>query len=216
MKWLVLTLCASSVVSAADIVPMEKGTAWTYRGEVAWAGDGDQVKRAKVQWKMEVVDSQRQGRYRVARLMGYPSDLTFYQPDRQRGCHLLIAVDVKLYLTGCPAGDTALTGIDFSKLTNDDLILELPLEKGNTFAADSQRDDTMYAWHVEDVGPAKVAGIAGVRPDFHGRQYDLIYRTLPDHQIAIWVPGLGLTSYIYSHHGTASQVDIRLIEFQHP
>jgi hypothetical protein len=44
-------------------------------------------------------------------------------------------------------------------------------------------------------------------------QYQLVYRTLPDHQIIEFAPNIGITRYTYVHHGTVSETDLKLIEF---
>jgi hypothetical protein len=41
------------------------------------------------------------------------------------------------------------------------------------------------------------------------------YWTLPDDQKIELVPGLGVLSYRYHHHGTLADTDLRLVEF-HP
>jgi hypothetical protein len=39
-----------------ELFPMSKGTYWIYRGEVKWQYD-ETVKSARVEWKMEVVET---------------------------------------------------------------------------------------------------------------------------------------------------------------
>jgi hypothetical protein len=34
-----------------------------------------------------------------------------------------------------------------------------------------------------------------------------VYRTLPDHQVIGFVPGLGVTAYRYAHHGTVARAE---------
>src|SRR5438093_11723610 len=93
------SLCAGQATGQHDteVFPMRKGTVWIYRGEVAW--EAGEVHRARLDWKMEVMDSVQRGRYKVALVLGHPKDLTWYEEVRKRGCHILIAVDnTKFYL----------------------------------------------------------------------------------------------------------------------
>lgn len=40
--------------------------------------------------------------------------------------------------------------------------------------------------------------------------WELVYRSAPDHAIVRIVPGVGITSYVYEHHGTVASVDVHL------
>jgi hypothetical protein len=88
---------------------------------------------------------------------------------------------------------------------------------GDVFGADPETKrrfpDGRYAWCVDDRSTVSLAGIKGVPQERRSTAYALAYRTNPDHQIATYVPGIGLVSYVYSHHGTVSEVDVRLVEF---
>ena len=33
-------------------------------------------------------------------------------------------------------------------------------------------------------------------------------------EIVYFVPGIGITRYVFSHHGTVAEADVRLIEFR--
>jgi len=104
-------------------------------------------------------------------------------------------------------------------MTSDDdesLILVMPAHEGDLFGRDAEtapRTDGMYAWSVERIETASLAGIKGVAADVPRTEYVVAYRTLPDHQVATYVPGIGMTSYVYSHHGTVSEVNVKLVEF---
>jgi len=37
---------------------------------------------------------------------------------------------------------------------------------------------------------------------------------LPDHTIIDFVPGIGITGYSYIHHGTVSEVKVKLVDFR--
>ena len=214
-------------LAQGDIFPAQKGTRWTYEGEVSWQapGGGIHIEKAQLQWQMEVVDSIERGPLKVALISGHPGDLAFYDENRKRGCYLLLVADNRyVYLRRCDPmlsreklslPDGGLEGL----IHEEDLIFKLPLHQGEVFGPEQgrgQRDDTFYEWSVEEVRPAAPRGIAGVSFDKPQTEYVVICRTMPDHQIATYIPGVGLTHYVYSHHGTASDVDMKLVRFDSP
>ena len=196
-----------------EVFPMRKGTRWVYRGEVAWQTSRKARSTRRLDWTMEVVDSVQRDRYKVALVLGHPKDLIWYEEGRKPGCHILIAVDnTKYYLRECepaasreklilPEGDlTGLTG-------EENLILKFPLRQADTFGGDPEPNakDGMYAWYVQ-----------AVRQTPPRTEYVLTYRTNPDHEIDTYVTGIGLTAFVYSHHGTVSEVNVKLVDFQAP
>jgi hypothetical protein len=205
---------------------MPKGTRWTYRGEVAWQtnGEGAKVHSKRLDWTMEVVDSVQRGRFKVALVRGHPKDLTWYEEGRKPGCHILIAVDnTKFYLGECEPSASPETLIlpegDLSGLIDEErLILKFPLRQGDTFGGDPARGvkDGMYAWCVQAMRQATLGQISGISPARPRMEFVLTYRTNPDHEVDTYVPGIGLTSYVYSHHGTVSDVNVNLVVFQRP
>jgi hypothetical protein len=224
MKALVLVLVLASHALAqgpapAEIFPMQTGAWWLYRGEVAWTGDRSRVYRKQLDWKMEVAETVQSGRYKAALLIGHPGDLTWYEAGRGRGCYVLIAVDGKrFYLRrySLPPSRITLADLDLAALIDDqNLILKLPIAQGDSFGADPRRgiNDGMYEWCVEAVRRATLQRIHGISGKGPWTEYLLAYRTNPDHEVETYVPGIGLTAYIYSHHGTASEVNVKLIEF---
>jgi hypothetical protein len=215
------SLALAAVVAAAaqaqpgsSVFPMEKGTSWIYAGWVAW----QEGSRLQLTWKSEVLDSVERGTYKVALVLGDPRDLTWYSETTKRGCYLLMAVDDREFYLRRPASGCVLPQRGFSDLARGvDLFLRLPARVGDVFGADPETKrrfpDGRYAWCVDDRGPVSLAGIKGVPQERPFTAYTLMFRTNPDHQIATYVPGIGLTSYVYSHHGTVSEVDMRLVEF---
>jgi hypothetical protein len=217
----------ATVQARGELFPMQTGTRWIYQGEVAWqpAAQGSKAQTKQMQWEMKVVDSVERGRYKVALIVGHPADLAWYDEGREGGCHILIASDnEKFYLSRCSPGASqerlSLPGGDLAELVHDeDLIFKLPLHQGEVFGAEpdrGEREDTFYEWSVEEVRPAALHRIAGISFDRPQPEYVIIYRTMPDHQIATYVPGIGLTAYVYSHHGTVSEVDMKLVKFEPP
>jgi len=212
--------------AAAEIFPMRKGTRWIYRGDVAWQaiGGGTKVERSRLDWTMEVVDDMRGGRYKAALIRGHPQDLRWYEVGRERGCDILIGVDDKeFHLIGCAPSASrqklSLTEDDLRAMINEEnLIFRLPIRQGDSFGGDPERrvNDGMYEWYVQAVRRATLGDIRGISIARSWTEYVLAYRTNPDHEVGTYVPGIGLTAYVYSHHGTVSDVNLKLIEFQPP
>lgn len=73
--------------------------------------------------------------------------------------------------------------------------------------------EKLYVDAVKKAPSGQIRGVPSARPRM---EHTLIYRTNPDHQVAAWLPGIGLTAYVYSHHGTASEVNMKLVEFHVP
>src|ERR1043166_2004060 len=154
-------ICSGQTIQAEpEIFPMQKGTRWIYRGEVAWEGKGGAVLRKRRDGAVEVTDSIERGRYRAVLILGHPDDLMWYEEQgSSRHWHLLISVnDSEFYLQDYnPRVSPArlnLSETDLSGMRKEEsLILRLPLREGLTFGGDTNRKDGMYCWRVESVRP---------------------------------------------------------------
>ena len=95
-----------------------------------------------------------------------------------------------------------------------EFFLDFPLTDFKRFCdlCSRTRQDYMYCWVVESVEPLDGLNVKGVEPEIARTQYRVSHRTLPDHRILEYVSGVGMTSYVYGHHGTVSEVDVRLTE----
>lgn len=63
-------------------------------------------------------------------------------------------------------------------------------------------------------GPAFSGGnVKGISPSEELTSYEFSMRSIGDHQFATYTIGVGLTSYVYGHHGSVSEVDMKLVEF---
>ncbi len=175
-------------------------------------------------WRMEVKDVFKRGAIVAVRLKGYPQDLTWFENGRKPENYLMVQMsDQNLYLVRGQRIDEVLKRIKdpddtFENLvSNDDLILSGPLWEGKLFGLSGpRRNDTLYQWSVErqDIIDSKER-LAKIIKGIGKQRFHLAYRTLPDHQFVDFVPGIGITRYVYGHHGTISNVDVELIAF-HP
>lgn len=198
-------------VNGFEYFPLEKGNYWIYEGNVRWTNPGENtIQEKKVIWRMEVLDVVKRNHVMAARLKGHPYDLAWYAPGKERGDFLIVCLVNKYYLVD---DDELITDVlnrikdpadNLKDLVNDSkLFLDAPLMKNKVFGGegDSQlfRQDFMYVWLVEDV-----------RLENSYKKYRLAFRSLPDHTIVDFIPGIGIENFIYVHHGTVSEANVKL------
>ncbi len=235
----ILPLSAIATELKEDIeaaFPLAKGTYWIYEGTVKWTeadkvdADGKvltwKVFEKTLTWKMEVTEAICRGHLTAALLKGHPGDLVGYDKQgRSRSDYLIIRVGPgKFYELSRERAKEALRRLrDEKDLLHgllkryDEPFFDLPLVPGKTFGLPERvtRRDTRYCWAVESEDPVQLKQIKEISPSRTMTQYRLTYRTNPDHVIVDFVPGIGITRYIYEHHGTPMEIDLKLIEF-HP
>jgi hypothetical protein len=78
------------------------------------------------------------------------------------------------------------------------------------------RPDSSYCWFVKEEKEVFYKEIDGVEDDVKRKQFSIMNRTMPEHQIIEFTPDIGITRFIYQHHGTVSDVDVKLIEYYVP
>jgi hypothetical protein len=189
----------------AGIFPFVKGTAWTYAGTVRWTSDRNHVRSSNVRWSSEVVDAFVAGDVSAALLKGGVWDLAWWSPQVQRGSYVILRMGTRFYV----ASDDAKTIFAAAKKSGRKALpanverapwFSTPLIQGRLFRPSdvAPRDDTRYGWLVETATP---------------RGYGLSYRTLPDEEHLTLVPGIGITSFTYLHHGTVAEAHVHLIGY---
>jgi hypothetical protein len=156
---------------------------------------------------------------RAVVVRGLPAELTGYKPGLKPGYDVLLIAGNGVYrfeastegAASAKARELLKTGN--SGLAEADELIALPLARGKAWAGDTDRRDHWYCWHVEEEGRGrprvKSSPVAGAVPTWL-----IAYRTNPDHQIMEIAEGLGITRYVYEHHGTVQSVDARLVEFK--
>jgi hypothetical protein len=218
IAWL---LPARAAAASPEPFPMSQGTSWLYRGEVQWQ-EGLVARSAKIEWKVEIVRTIHRNDGAAALLQGFPDDLQWYEPGREPGGHLLLRIGQdRFYILHGPAVREALERLtdpaqSLADLVDDSaLILQLPLREGARFGEEEQlqRQDGMYVWKVESEQSIRASGITGV-PAGERTEYSVAFLTNADHTYMSFVPGIGITGYIYGHHGTVSDVSLALVEFR--
>lgn len=206
-----------------DPFPLEKGNFWIYQGEVKWTEVPDKVISKNITWKMEILDTIKRGHLFAALVKGHPHDLVWYEGYQTPGDYLILRVgNSKYYILDQPRADEAIKRLknmdDFlgGLVSEDDLFLEYPIKKGDVFgqAAQLTRPDMSYFWFVESVDKIRPEGIKGVASQKELEKYVLTFQSAPDHQIVGFIPGVGISSFLYMHHGTVAEADLKLAEFK--
>ncbi|HYL68994.1 MAG TPA: hypothetical protein VEX69_07505 [Candidatus Limnocylindria bacterium] len=200
---------------------MSEGTYWIYRGAVYSANNQDGELVTKVTWKTEVRKLIRRGNLTAAVINGFPSDLNWSDGNPKPGDSLLIrSGQDDYYLIGPdPARQSIKTFADNNAsldelLSDDDLFLRLPLKQGAKFCDPESlaRDDGMYCSFVSSVDPVLLKDVKGIPPGTR-KAYEIRYVTNPDDITFRLVPGVGIISYDYHHHGTVADTELMLVEF---
>lgn len=225
---LILALCLGAFTTVSNQVwqqhtpfPMNTGAYWLYRGTTVWMSENGTVERRTITFKMEVTKTIARDNYFIACIKGHPFDLALCQGRPQRNDYLLVMKNSdELYLLHDDLRREALARLKAKHaklddlLTPVDLFLALPLAPEKKYGDPYMvsRDDDMCCWHVDEEWQHMLSNIIGAshRP-YTG--YRISYRTVPDEQIMDIVPGIGITTYRYLHHGSVSETSVRLTAF---
>lgn len=212
---------------ATSPIPWEEGTQWIYEAKVQWtpvAGEGSPgVRSNQFRWTARIEKCVDGKVARAAVIHAWPDEVAGMDPELPTGYGVLLESGNRLFRLNAQnkaeAGRLARRFVAApEKLpTAAEVYLELPLPVGKRWGGDAddlKRDDGWYCWHVETRSqqPIQVKGVTPAEATI----YTLAYRTGPDHQIVKLVPGVGILSFQYEHHGTVASADVRLIEFKRP
>lgn len=202
--------------------PMEAGVEWVYRGQVRWTAPGNQVRERELQWRVRVLEVRRRKSQVVARIEGWLEDLAWYEPDKkpgshvlvydaERGLHFLENTAAKALWNRLGAGPKEL--VSDAELAKSERLLPAVIAEGMAWGNSESlaRNDSMYVRRVEETGTQGLDGLGGWSGPSRGTFFRIAYRTMPDHSLMDFVPGLGFTRYTYVHHGTISECEMRLV-----
>lgn len=194
--------------------PLGEGAYWVYQGIVRYDSDGIPVEEI-LQWRVEVTETVSRSNVTGYKMRGKLYDLAFYAPGRQPSEYAILQVgsnrfysaDLETYAR-LTAEDNFLIGL----VQEQNLFLELPLVAGNRFCEAEQitRLDESYCWVVGE--PETVSLDAVLGGDVQA--YPLYYRTNPDQTVVYFAPGIGVVAFTYHHSGSASDVQMALVEVQ--
>ncbi|HTD38063.1 MAG TPA: hypothetical protein VK669_11150 [Candidatus Limnocylindrales bacterium] len=202
------------------VFPFVAGTSWTYAGTVKWTDDRNRPRNRDVRWSSEVVEAFDHDDVAGALLRGGVWDLAWWSPQARHGTYAVVRVGTRFYLLHDHAAKSAFASLKASGLDARPADLEYsrwfdaPLEKGELHRPPDRlpRDDSMYGWWIESAEPVAldVPGLASATRT----SYRLSYLTLPDEQHLTFVPGVGITSFVYVHHGTVAEAHVHLVAYR--
>lgn len=207
-----------------EAIPLKKGNYWIYEGNVQYADKSGQSLEKTITWKMRIIDVIERGDITAALVKGHLNDLIWYKDDKQPGQYLIIRVGSGNYYL---INDTQVNEIIKrlkdpndtlgSLVSESDLFLDYPLAVGKVYGESEQltRVDMPYywIWHVESAKQVKLSKTKGIPDNTQLTAYMIRMQANTDHQIIEFVPSIGITGFVFNHHGSVSEVDIHLIEF---
>lgn len=226
-KWFaVFIVVVAAACTAQETIqqtfPLAKGTYWVYEDTVRWTIVGsNKVASKAVRWRMEVVETLKGRRFFVARVKGAPWDLGWYEPGRDRGDYLFVVFDNAIFMMHDQDAREIYSAIQRTGVTKqmrervaEHIWFRLPFHRDARYcdADQESRTDRNYCWVVNSIGSARIAGIAGINAQNY-EKVELMYRTMPEHEVLELVPGIGITRWTFQHHGTIAEAHVRLIEF---
>ena len=202
----------SSSHDATSYFPLSPGNYWIFKGSVKWTEGFDKTKEKEIEWKMEVVDKFDYDHYKIYLMKVHPGDLVSYKPGKEPSKYGYLVAGNKIFEI---IDEKRMEELIDSKgqgrydiISEHLLVFDFPLFKEKRFGATGQllRPGGNYQWVVKDV----------IEKEYGGEkveEYQLTYRTLADHQEVGVIEGVGITYYRYVHHGTVSEVDVKLVDY---
>lgn len=202
----------------SDYFPLERATYWVYQGIVKWTKvNSSDVVEEEITWKMEVERIFQRNTIVGYEMHGAPWDLAWYEAGKERSKYGIIQAGGKFYLVPIDTVVRLMNEDDslFGLVDENDIFLDAPLIHGKKFcdAISITRPDNMYCWNVGEGKPFEAKGVEGIDPSKAFWEYPVVNPTMPDVSIMYFVPGLGISRYVYRHHGTVSEFDVQLIEY---
>ena len=89
------------------------------------------------------------------------------------------------------------------------------MAKGKKFCSDPEpmaREDDKYCWVVSSVDRISLLKVKGLEPRQY-QVYEVSFKTNPDDTELQFLPGVGLISYQYHHHGSIADTELKLVAF---
>lgn len=190
--------------------PLDAGTYWIYKGTVQWQ-DGKDTRVTPITWKMAVARSERVGRYEVSFVQGHPEDLEWYVPGKARANHVFVSVEGKYYeITMAENLSALLSETEIAnKLSTIHPFMVLPLKPGGCL------ENRADCWEVREPQPADLQNINTPVVRDNAAEYELSLHSSSGQASMRFVPGIGITSYVYKSSRAPGAADLHLVEF-HP
>lgn len=218
LVWLLILTSLVWGQNKNEVFPLTKGTTWQYTGTIRWTTDENTVKEAPISWEMKVAGKIVRSGIEIAYIQGHPQDLCWYGEGTKPGNYLIARFKTKYYLLTLEDSDWRKAAAKIKKKDNGlvlageslDLFLELPLYEGKTLAERiPDHPEHEYCWYVASALPANWEAQAGTI-------YRLVFQTRPDTTTFEFLPGVGIISFKYEHHGTVAEVKLQLTKMTIP
>lgn len=216
-----LLACALANAPAQDASSrfgLVAGRVYTYVGTIQWTDTAARAHSSPLHWRMEILQVRASHDVRGALVRGWIQELAWSKPGQQPAFSVLLEYGGGLYQLptrdSAAAIDTLIDAVRDAPLAIEHfrIIIDSSLVIGHVFGGDpdrGRRDDALYAWLIES------KTTISSRPQWLSlasapARWRLVSRTVPDHELLDFVPGVGITRYVYAHHGTVANTDIRL------
>jgi len=201
-----------------DYFPLKRGTYWVYRGTVKWTEvNSSDILEEEITWKMEVERVFQRNAIIGYEMAGAPWDLAWYESGKEQSKYGIVQAGGKYYKVPFDTIIRLLNEDDnlFGLVDERNIFLDIPLVNGKKFCdtISMTRPDNMYCWNVGEGKLFDANNITGVDPSKELWEFSIVNQTMPDVSIMYFVPGIGISHFIYRHHGTVSDVDVHLIEY---
>ena len=218
-----MAFAQSAASSAPPIFPTAKGTAWVYSARVKFGKAGTDVAGTRtLRWTVTVTDSVERDDVLAVLLKGGPWDLAWYEPNVKPQEHLIVRIGSTYYLLHDDAAAT-LAAIRAGKTSDlkdrlaDDIWFQVPLEIADHFCSpEAEERAPMDCWSVEKITTTHSLKVPGLKASAEATEYLLTFMTNPDTEMVTLVPGVGILSWWYQHHGTVAEASLKLVEFHAP
>lgn len=213
--------CAQASAPAEPIFPMAKGTSWVYSARVKFGKAGTDIAGTKtLRWTVTVADTFQNDDIAAALLKGGPWDLAWYDPTVKPQEHLVVRLGSTYYLLHDDAAST-LAAIkagksgDWKERLSDDIWFQVPMEISDHYCSPEAEDSApMNCWSVEKITTTHSLKVPGLKATPESTEYLLSFMTNPDTELVTLVPGVGMLSWQYQHHGTVAEASLKLVEFR--
>ena len=197
---------------------MKDGAYWIYKGNVRWTIiDPSEVAEQEITWKMEVQRVVQRNDIYGYEMLGAPWDLAWYEDGKEPSEYGIIQAGGNFYQSSIETVRRLMDEKDFlGGLVNEySVFLDIPLVSGKKFCDTPSltRTDSKYCWMVGEAIQEDGADIKGLESANTVFEFPIYNGTLSDHSIIHFIPGVGISGYEYHHHGTVSDVEVRLIEY---
>ncbi len=201
-----------SLEKDTKLFPLKKGNYWLYKGLARWTPSGTgQVKEKTLTWKMEVTDVIGREFITAAVLKGHPQDVAWYEDGAKRGDYLILAVgdDLYYFVEGARVNEVL-----YRLKDEDDILTDLVHDDELFFRVPVTDSEEPAAGHPAGRGTVPDENeTSGSDGELGAGAYRVTFETLPDHTRIDLVPGVGITRFVYQHHGLVSEADLKLVEY---